>query len=95
MALRENVGRDLALRVAGLALLCVAARIASGLFGSGPRAAVAVDYLLAAGGFLAASAGSALAWQGHHLFDQIVLSSRWTFHESAGAGLDEGRRAVP
>ena len=89
MVSRRKVRSDLALRVAGVALLCLAARIASSLFGAGPRTAEAIDYLLAAGGFLMASAGSALAWQGRHLFDQIVLSSRWTFHQSAGAGPEE------
>lgn len=34
-------------------------------------------YGIAAIGFMAASAGSALTILGHHLFDEIEVSARW------------------
>jgi len=41
------------------------------------RAPGVLAYALAALGFLSASAGAALVGLGHHLFDQIEVSSRW------------------
>ncbi|WP_375419711.1 hypothetical protein [uncultured Sphingomonas sp.] len=41
------------------------------------RASGIVAYSLALGGFVGASAGSALALYGRHLFDEIEVSARW------------------
>jgi hypothetical protein len=41
------------------------------------RASGVAAYLLALVGFLGASAGSALALYGRHLFDEIEVSARW------------------
>lgn len=92
MARYVSIWTDLGLRLAGAALLGVAALAANILFGAGARGAMPIDYLVAAIGFLSASAGCALAWQGRHLFDQIALSSRWTFHQVARAN-SSSRRA--
>ena len=83
MAAKGRIGTDIGLRSAGLAMWCLAALVGHILFGAGAHAATLVDYPLAAVGFLAASIGSALVWQGRHLFDQIDLSSRWAMHDVA------------
>jgi hypothetical protein len=41
------------------------------------RASGVAAYLLALAGFVGASAGSALALYGRHLFDDIEVSARW------------------
>ena len=93
MVSKSRVGKDIALRSAGLALLCLAAFLGRMLFGGGPHVATLVDYPLAGATFLSASGGSALIWQGRHLFDQIELSSRWASHidEPAGPPWPAGR----
>ena len=77
---------DLALRLGGTALLGCTALIGHALFAGGAHAARAIDYALATIGFLGASAGSAMVWQGRHLFDEIALSARWTSHGIGRAG---------
>ncbi len=70
---------DLGLRASGL-LLCGTAYTALSRLCAMPLSPDTVDALafaLAAIGLLAASAGSAMAALGHHLFDQIALSERW------------------
>lgn len=52
-----------------------------------PQSAGALAYGLATIGFLGASAGSALAFMGNHLFDEIEVSSRWR-----GNAIDELQR---
>ncbi len=42
-----------------------------------PQKAGLLAYGIAAVGFMAASAGSALTLLGHHLFDEIEMSARW------------------
>ncbi|WP_420138141.1 hypothetical protein [Sphingomonas sp.] len=86
MASKRWLGQDIALRSAGLALLCLAAFLGRLLFGGGPHVAKLVDYPLAGATFLSASVGSALLWQGRHLFDQVELSSRWATHVDEPAG---------
>ena len=78
-AWHRSRGADLALRVAGL-VLCCSAYAAFGRLIALPIAARAAGlgaYALAAFGFLGASAGSALAIFGKHLFDEIEVSARW------------------
>ena len=72
-------GADIALRIAGLILCCLAyvtfgmlMALPVGLRGSGVAA-----YSFALAGFVGASAGSALALYGKHLFDEIEVSARW------------------
>ncbi|WP_445191641.1 hypothetical protein ACT009_13835 [Sphingomonas sp. Tas61C01] len=70
---------DVALRVVGVVLGCVA-HAAFGRLLALPAPARAVGagaYALAALGFLSASAACALAIFGKHLFDQIEVSARW------------------
>ncbi len=70
---------DLGLRASGL-LVCGTAYTALSRLCAMPLSPDTVDALafaLAAIGLLAASAGSAMAALGHHLFDQIALSERW------------------
>jgi len=80
MAARHRSRRaDLGLRASGL-LLCGIAYTALSRLCAMPLAPDTVGALacaLAAIGLLAASAGSAMAALGHHLFDQIALSERW------------------
>lgn len=47
-------------------------------------------YALAVLGFLSASAGAALTFLGHHLFDQIEVSSRWRKGSAKDAAVREG-----
>lgn len=70
---------DFGLRGAGL-LLCAIAYGAIVRLCALPAVAEttgALAYALAAIGFLGASAGSALAMLGHHLFDPVAVSARW------------------
>lgn len=70
---------DLGLRASGL-LLCGTAYTALSRLCAMPLApdtVGALAFALAAIGLLAASAGSAMAALGHHLFDQIKVSERW------------------
>ena len=70
---------DLGLRASGL-LVCGTAYTALSRLCAMPLSPDTVDALafaLAAIGLLAASAGSAMAALGHHLFDQIKVSERW------------------
>ena len=72
-------GADVALRVAGL-ILCWAAYAIFGRLMALPvafRASGVAAYALALAGFVGASAGSALALYGKHLFDEIEVSARW------------------
>lgn len=72
---------DIALRLCG-ALSCgisylainalLALRLANGQLPDG-----ALPFILAAAGFLCASAGSALFALGHHIFDEVEISRRW------------------
>lgn len=70
---------DLGLRALGLGLCAVAylaiARLVA--MAQPPQSAGALAYALAAGGFISADAGSAMALLGNHLFDEIEVSSRW------------------
>lgn len=70
---------DFAMRAAGL-LLCGLAGLAIARLGAmplRPRAVSAAAYLLATIAFLGASAGSAMALLGRHLFDEVAVSQRW------------------
>ena len=74
-------GADLALRAVGV-LLCVVAYLAVAhliaLQSPLPDQMVGAESLiLAAIGFLFASAGSATLCLGHHLFDRVQISARW------------------
>ncbi len=72
---------DIALRLCG-SLSCgisylainalLALRIANGQLPDG-----ALPFILAAAGFLCASAGSVLLALGHHIFDEVEISPRW------------------
>ena len=70
---------DLGLRALGLmfwtmAYFAVRTLVAARI---NPQSAGALAYGLATIAFLGTSAGSALAFLGNHLFDQIEVSSRW------------------
>jgi hypothetical protein len=73
---------DLALRLAGLLLLCLAALIGRCLFAAPDAAAKdePVAYLLGLIGMSSMSAGAALMVLGRHLFDQVNLPPRWRIH---------------
>ena len=88
MALRNLYRADLALRVVGLLLLCLAALIGRRLFAV-PDSGAKYDpiaYLLALIGMSSACAGAALTVLGRHLFDQVELPARWTIHEPSRRG---------
>jgi hypothetical protein len=80
---RKHVG--LALRFAGLGLLAIGGLIGRRLFAvADPQGKFcAFAYLLALIGIMSASAGSALALLGQHLFEQVELPSRWIIHDPA------------
>lgn len=82
MAWRNRKYADPALRLAGLALLCVAVVVGRHLFAApDPQGKVTASaYLLALVGMASASTGAALAVLGRHLFDEVELSERWTIH---------------
>jgi len=82
MAWHDRKYADASLRVAGLALLCVAVLVARRLFATpDPQGKVTASaYLLALIGMASACAGAALAVLGRHLFDEVELSARWTIH---------------
>jgi hypothetical protein len=84
MAWHERKWASALLRLAGLALLCLATFVARRLFGiAHPEARLnPLDYLLALIGFASASTGSALTVMGRHLFDQVALSARWTIYRA-------------
>ncbi|MFE8583387.1 hypothetical protein ACFX59_04710 [Sphingomonas sp. NCPPB 2930] len=70
---------DLGLRALG-AILCGLAYLAIRTLFALPSTAMAAHLLpaeLATAGFLSASAGSALAMLGAHLFDDMMVSARW------------------
>lgn len=70
---------DLGLRASGLLLCGIAYTALSRLCAMplSPDTVGALAFALAAIALLAASAGSAMAALGHHLFDQIKVSERW------------------
>ena len=67
---------DIGLRISGL-ILCMAAWAGLARLFAMPAPAGIAAFGCAAGGFLCASAGSALALLGAHLFDRIETSARW------------------
>lgn len=72
---------DVGLRALGLCLCAVAYLAITRLIALQPalpeHAVDARYFMLATLGFLAASAGSAMACLGNHLFDQVEISARW------------------
>ena len=70
---------DLGLRASGFLLCGIAytALLRLCAMPLAPDTVGALAFALAAIGLLAASAGSAMAALGHHLFDQIKVSERW------------------
>ena len=70
---------DIVLRATGLLLCWVSYTAILRLFAMHvpPQKAGVLAYGIAAVGFMAASAGSALTILGHHLFDEIEVSARW------------------
>ncbi len=86
MPWHRKLWADLMLRAVGFLLLCGAIWIMRDLFGAGPRTAMPLDYVLAAVGFAGVSAGSALTWLGHHLFDQVEVAPRWAIWRSETLG---------
>jgi len=85
MLWHERKHAGLALRLAGLGLLAIATLVARRLFAvADPQGKYcAVSYLLALIGITSFCGGSALAFLGQHLFDQVELPSRWTIHDPA------------
>ncbi|WP_028967988.1 hypothetical protein [Sphingomonas phyllosphaerae] len=70
---------DIVLRATGLLLCWVSYTAISRLVAMHvpPQKAGVLAYGIAAVGFMAASAGSALTLLGHHFFDEIEVSARW------------------
>jgi hypothetical protein len=70
---------DMGLRAAGVLLCCLGGAAIARLVAmrTPPQTADALAFLLAAIGFLSASAGSAMLFLGSHLFDHIEVSARW------------------
>ena len=82
MAWHDRKYADAALRLAGLASLCVAALVARPLFAAAdPQGRLrASAYLLALIGVISGCAGAAMTVLGRHLFDEVELSARWAIH---------------
>ena len=76
---------DLGLRAGGGALLAVAAfAIRMLYYRAEPSSRLdpgALDFLLAAIGFFAASAGATALLLGTHIFDQVFISERWAHRD--------------
>ena len=76
---------DLGLRAGGVALLAVAAfAIRILYYRAWPSSRLepgALDFLLAAIGFIASSAGATLLLLGTHIFDQVFMSERWAHRD--------------
>lgn len=72
---------NIGLRLAGIALLGIAAVAIYWLSGSvhsgGLHAAKPIEYLLAIVSFASASAGGVLLSYGTHIFDEVEVSERW------------------
>lgn len=72
---------DIGIRVLGLLLLIIAYFAISSLIALQPpvpeQTVRTASFILAAVGFLFASAGSAMTILGNHLFDQVEISARW------------------
>ncbi|MBM6577786.1 hypothetical protein KCP91_15490 [Microvirga sp. SRT01] len=70
---------DIGLRISGLILCGLAYLALTCLIAMqvAPRTAGALAYALATVGFFSASAGTALAMLGKHLFDEVQVSTRW------------------
>jgi hypothetical protein len=75
----EETVAKLGLRAAGLVLLAFAYWAGTALFHrfAGSLVHPPLEYLLALVTFVCASVGSAMTIMGHHLFDQVEVSSRW------------------
>jgi hypothetical protein len=73
--------RELAIRVTGLAMLPIGALAVEGLYRrvhiTPLHSATALEFGLAAAGFLLLSIGSALLALGGQIFDEVEVSSRW------------------
>jgi uncharacterized protein YjeT (DUF2065 family) len=84
MAWQNRKWADAGLRLAGIVLLAIALLVGRRLFAApDPQARTTpLCYLLALIGMASMSAGTALVVLGHHLFDRVVLSARWTVHGS-------------
>lgn len=93
-AWRRSRMADVELRAIGLLLCAVAYLAISRLMALQPHLPKqSVDtecFVLAAVGFLSATAGSAMAWLGTHLFDQVEISARWGSGSVCLASPDEG-----
>ena len=70
---------DIGLRISGLILCGLAYLALTRLLAMhiAPRTAGALAYTLATVGFFSASAGTAPAMLGKHLFDEVQVSTRW------------------
>jgi hypothetical protein len=78
---RQSRARDVAIRLAGLAMLpagAVSIDLLYHLANATPaHEAAAAELVLAALGFLCLSIGSALLALGLHIFDEVEISARW------------------
>ena len=88
---------DSGLRAGGVALLAVAAfalRLLYHRAGPGSRLEPgALEFLLAAIGFFAASAGATLLLLGAHLFDKVPISARWARRDAVRPPSNDTRAA--
>lgn len=92
MRWRDCKWTGVALRLAGLALLCVAVLVGRHIFARPDPAAKhsLLAYVLAAVAMLSGCAGAALTLLGRHLFDRVELSSRWIVHSPPGSRVPTG-----
>jgi len=83
---------DIVLRATGLLLCWVSYAEVSRLFALHvpPHQAGILPYGIAALGFMAASAGSALTLLGHLLFDEIEVSARWRARPALSVPIPSG-----
>lgn len=83
------------LRVVGLLALLTSWRACAwlrALLHRNPSDHSVIVYLLALAAFCCASAGAALLFVGHHLFDKVQISERWVRRPPQGADPDRPDR---
>ena len=86
----QSRGHDVAIRLAGLAVLPLGAFSIDWLYhlvhAAPAHEGTFAELSLAAAGFLCLSMGSVLLSQGSHLFDEVRVSARW----ARGTGDEDG-----
>ena len=84
---------DLGLRVIGILFCALAYLACARLAAVHPHGVGVAAFALAATGFFAGSAGTAMALLGGHVFDEIEISVRWRTRDPAPEPMPQGQPA--